>query len=134
MRAIDDSKMTFEQVVQLAFPGPHEPNVVFSMTYRHAASIPHAGELGPCRVPKTVRRSQLAALPSRSSIPVARIAARFRKQRQLVPSQVCRATMRSASMSLSVASFNSFRAAAGMPETIGSCGPIGAMPEAVTAS
>lgn len=24
----------------------HEPNVVFSMTYRHAASTPHAGELG----------------------------------------------------------------------------------------
>ena len=30
----------------LAFPGQHVPNVVFSMTYRHAASTPHAGELG----------------------------------------------------------------------------------------
>ena len=38
--------VTFEQVVQLAFPGQHEPNVVFSMTYRLAASAPHAGELG----------------------------------------------------------------------------------------
>ena len=38
--------VTFEQIVQLAFPGQHEPNVVFSMTYRHAASTPHAGELG----------------------------------------------------------------------------------------
>jgi hypothetical protein len=27
--------------------GAQEPNVVFSMTYRHAASKPHAGELGP---------------------------------------------------------------------------------------
>lgn len=39
--------VTFEQIVQLAFPGVHEPNVVFSMTYRHAASKPHSGELGP---------------------------------------------------------------------------------------
>ncbi|MDB5575339.1 MAG: hypothetical protein JWR80_515 [Bradyrhizobium sp.] len=39
-------RVTFEQVVQLAFPGAHAANVVFSMTYRHAASTPHAGELG----------------------------------------------------------------------------------------
>lgn len=45
-REVDQKKVTFEQVVQLAFPGPHEANVVFSMTYRHAASTPHAGELG----------------------------------------------------------------------------------------
>ena len=32
--------------MQFAFPGQHDPNVVFSMTYRHAASTPHAGELG----------------------------------------------------------------------------------------
>jgi hypothetical protein len=45
-KIVPDKHVTFEQVVQLAFPGPHEPNVVFSMTYRHAASEPHAGELG----------------------------------------------------------------------------------------
>jgi Multiubiquitin len=45
-REIGEKQVTFEQVVQLAFPGPHETNVVFSMTYRHAASTPHAGELG----------------------------------------------------------------------------------------
>jgi hypothetical protein len=45
-REVDEKQVTFEQVVQLAFPGPHETNVVFSMTYRHAASTPHAGELG----------------------------------------------------------------------------------------
>lgn len=39
--------VTFEEIVQLAFPGPHVPTIVFSMTYRHAASQPHAGELGP---------------------------------------------------------------------------------------
>jgi len=45
-REVEAQQVTFEQVVQLAFPGPHETNVVFSMTYRHAASTPHAGELG----------------------------------------------------------------------------------------
>lgn len=40
-------EVTFEEIVQLAFPGPHGPNIVFSMTFRHAASRPHAGELGP---------------------------------------------------------------------------------------
>lgn len=45
-RRVNARTVTFEQIVQLAFPGQHEPNVVFSMTYRHAASIPHAGELG----------------------------------------------------------------------------------------
>jgi hypothetical protein len=38
--------ITFEDIVALAFPGPHDPNVVFSMTYRKAASTPHSGELG----------------------------------------------------------------------------------------
>lgn len=42
---VDDKHVTFEQVVALAFPGHHEPNVRFTMTYRHAASRPHAGEL-----------------------------------------------------------------------------------------
>ncbi len=45
-RTVSTRTVTFEQIVQLAFPGQHEPNVVFSMTYRHAASTPHAGELG----------------------------------------------------------------------------------------
>lgn len=45
-RAVDNSKVTFEQVVEIAFPDPHDPNVTFSMTFRHAASTPHAGELG----------------------------------------------------------------------------------------
>ncbi len=45
-REVEAKQVTFEHVVQLAFPGPHASNVVFSMTYRHAASTPHAGELG----------------------------------------------------------------------------------------
>ena len=40
-RVVPDKKVTFEQVVQLAFPnGQPQPNSVFSMTYRHAASHP----------------------------------------------------------------------------------------------
>lgn len=45
-RTVNAPTVTFEQIVQLGFPGQHQPNVVFSMTYRHAASRPHAGELG----------------------------------------------------------------------------------------
>ncbi|EBX2782464.1 hypothetical protein DRL78_25170, partial [Salmonella enterica subsp. enterica serovar Hadar] len=44
--SVPGKHVTFEQVVLLAFPGaPVEPNVRYSMTYRHAASKPHAGEL-----------------------------------------------------------------------------------------
>lgn len=45
-RTVTTATVTFEQIVQLAFPGQHDPNVVFSMTFRHAASKPPAGELG----------------------------------------------------------------------------------------
>lgn len=45
-RTVNAPTVTFEQIVQFAFPGQHAPNVVFSMTFRHAASTPHAGELG----------------------------------------------------------------------------------------
>jgi hypothetical protein len=44
---VTEREISFEQIVQLAFPGTHEANVVFSMTYRHAASKPHSGDLGP---------------------------------------------------------------------------------------
>ncbi len=37
--------VAFEQVVQLAYPGGHDSNVKFSMTFRHVASKPQAGEL-----------------------------------------------------------------------------------------
>lgn len=44
--SVPDQHVTFEQVVQLAFPGaPVETNVRYSMTYRNADSRPHAGEL-----------------------------------------------------------------------------------------
>ena len=46
-RVVAGNRVTFEQIVQIAFPGTPEPNAVFSMTYRKAASAPHAGELGP---------------------------------------------------------------------------------------
>lgn len=44
---VPDKFVTFEQVVKLSHPNaPAETNVKFSMTYRNAASHPHAGELG----------------------------------------------------------------------------------------
>ncbi len=45
-RIVHEEDVTFEQVVAFAFPGAHGPNIMFSVTYRHAASKPHAGELG----------------------------------------------------------------------------------------
>ncbi|MGJ5196557.1 MULTISPECIES: multiubiquitin domain-containing protein [unclassified Bradyrhizobium] len=46
-RTVKGDIVSFEEIVQIAFPGSHDPDVAFSMTYRHAASDPHAGELGP---------------------------------------------------------------------------------------
>lgn len=46
-KIVDHEKVTFEEVVAIAFPGAHDPNIAFSMTYRHAKSQPHAGDLGP---------------------------------------------------------------------------------------
>lgn len=44
---VPDNIVSFEQVVKLAYPdAPPETNVKYSMTYRNAASYPHAGELG----------------------------------------------------------------------------------------
>jgi dsDNA-specific endonuclease/ATPase MutS2 len=45
-RVVEGDIVSFEEIVQLAFPGSHDPNVAFSMTFRHAASEPHSGELG----------------------------------------------------------------------------------------
>jgi Multiubiquitin len=44
---VQQNVVTFEQIVKLAFPTAQaEANVKYSMTYRNAASKPHAGELG----------------------------------------------------------------------------------------
>jgi hypothetical protein len=45
-KLVSEPNVTFEQIVELAFPGAHNPNVVFSVTYRKAASAPPEGELG----------------------------------------------------------------------------------------
>ena len=46
-REVRSRSVSFEQIVELAFPGKHAETIVFSMTYRHAATEPYAGELGP---------------------------------------------------------------------------------------
>jgi hypothetical protein len=45
-RVVPGPTVTFEQIVQLAFPDAHNPNSVFSVTYRKAASTNPDGELG----------------------------------------------------------------------------------------
>lgn len=45
-KTVTGNTVTYEQIVQLAFPGDHDPNVEFSMNYTHAASTPPVGELG----------------------------------------------------------------------------------------
>lgn len=52
-----EQTVTYEMVVQLAYPGcQSQGNVTFSMTYRHAASRPHSGELGPGGTVKVKRK------------------------------------------------------------------------------
>lgn len=45
-RVVFDPCVTFEQVVQFAFPDPQAPNICFSVTYQKADSKPMEGELG----------------------------------------------------------------------------------------
>lgn len=45
-RVVNDEHVSYEQLVQLAFPGPQDPNIVYSVTYTHAASKPSSGTLG----------------------------------------------------------------------------------------
>lgn len=45
-KLVSGPSVTFEQIVELAFPCKHNPNAVFSVTYRKTASVPPEGELG----------------------------------------------------------------------------------------
>jgi len=42
---VRDPNVTFEQVVQLGFPGSCDPNVVYSVSYSLAATKPYSGDL-----------------------------------------------------------------------------------------
>lgn len=46
-RNVTGNIVTYDQIVQLAFPGAHDSNVVFDVTYQKAAAQPPAGPLGP---------------------------------------------------------------------------------------
>jgi hypothetical protein len=47
-RKVPGHEVSYAEILEIAFPGPHtDPNLIFSMTYRHAASHPSTGELGP---------------------------------------------------------------------------------------
>ncbi len=44
-KTVECPTVTYLQLVQLAYPGPHDANVEFSISYRKTASKPHSGEL-----------------------------------------------------------------------------------------
>lgn len=45
-KTVDHDVLTFKEIVDLAFPNhPDDPNTVFSVTFEHAESKPHAGTL-----------------------------------------------------------------------------------------
>lgn len=54
---VSGPNVTFEQIVRLAFPGAHNPNAVFSVTYRKAASAPPDGVMGAGSVIKIKKGS-----------------------------------------------------------------------------
>jgi len=46
-RTVTGNIVTFDQIVQLAFPGAHDCNTVYDMTYQKADANPPSGQLGP---------------------------------------------------------------------------------------
>lgn len=44
-RVVDDENVSYTQITEIAFPGQGGPQICFAVTYRKAASTPHAGEL-----------------------------------------------------------------------------------------
>ncbi|MEZ6140770.1 MAG: multiubiquitin domain-containing protein [Zavarzinella sp.] len=47
LRTVTGNIVTFDQIVQLAFPGAHDSCVGFDVTYQKAAAQPPVGQLGP---------------------------------------------------------------------------------------
>ena len=66
-RVVAGSDVTYEQIVQMAFPGLHNPNVIFSITYRKAASSPPEGELGAGRIVKIKKGTIFNVTPTDKS-------------------------------------------------------------------
>ncbi|WP_433432284.1 multiubiquitin domain-containing protein [Nonomuraea sp. CA-141351] len=45
-RTVEAEELSFEEIIRLAFdPVPTDPDVLFTVTYRHAAGHPHQGML-----------------------------------------------------------------------------------------
>jgi hypothetical protein len=44
-RTVVGNEVTFEEVTKLAFPGPDEANVIYTVTFKNADQHPSAGEL-----------------------------------------------------------------------------------------
>lgn len=45
LRVVDEENVSYAQITEIAFPGQGGPMICFAVTFRKAASTPHAGEL-----------------------------------------------------------------------------------------
>lgn len=45
LRVVDEENVSYAQITEIAFPGQGGPMICFAVTFRKAASAPHAGEL-----------------------------------------------------------------------------------------
>jgi hypothetical protein len=63
-KTVTGNVVTYEQIVQLAFPGSPDPNVDYSMSYTHAASTPSAGDLGRGGSVKIKNGSRFSVTPT----------------------------------------------------------------------
>lgn len=47
IESVSDERVTFEQLVRIAYPGQADPNIVYTITYRGAKGRDREGELAP---------------------------------------------------------------------------------------
>jgi Multiubiquitin len=66
-KAVSGSSVTFDQIVQLAFPGSHLPTNAFAVTYRKAASLPAEGEFSVGNVIKIKKGTIFNVTPTDKS-------------------------------------------------------------------
>jgi len=64
LHVLEDPVITFEQVIQLAFPDEQDPLIIYSMTYRFAASQPSAGDLSPGQSIRIKTGTQINVTPT----------------------------------------------------------------------
>jgi len=64
LHILEDPVITFEQVIRLAFPDEQDPLIIYSMTYRFAASQPSSGDLSPGQSIRIKTGTQINVTPT----------------------------------------------------------------------